>query len=746
PRNLHSGMRGNVSTYPLNVDQISKMTSGDLLPHAPSLLTAVIGVMFVGPRGHKLPCLPQMFQVRRQRVRDALKWLCANNPLYEHITISNVHLDALPEDGVPNELVCTAKLSEDMDQLDKEHETYVPDTTPDNQDENEILEDGEDGSDVEAEVLCLRPHGVVNLSGTNVPNEELMASALRNAAAPLDGADDYQVCHGSSFVNEYPRINEETGKRSNGGFENPNHLLGAFPVLFPYGAGGFEVERSHLVSYERHAQWALRYADQRFRKDLYFVFQVFNILQKRQVCRKVRLHIQKDSYNQNANLLRSLSAQDLTKAAEEEAAKKPFSNPAVKALRANLKAVRGKVTGTDESKVKLCSKIWSAVAMFGPPSIWLTINPADTSDPIAFKMADGTIDLDNFTMIGLPSGSEQVSSVTEDPFISAQYLHYVINVILQDMLGLSRNSSGHFCRKEGILGLVQAYIGSVEAQGRGSLHVHLLLILAHTPSADKLRIALLSEEFRQCLTKYISLVIKGDLDEETPDVTLAVPKTVNPALSRPLDPREPGFALASKERVKTLARSVQVHQCTLSTCLRELRGKLKCKRRAPFPLARTDWVDEAGNCGPKRIYGYVNNFNEFLMLAICANHDLKLVTNGEDTRDLAWYMSNYALKNCRASNNISSLLAVRLLFEEKHNHPYQQKCRDTNARLLTQCVNTLSRQQELSRPEVVSLLMGWGDHFLSHRYVPIFLNGIAGFLKRSFPHIRSTFARDTEVR
>ena len=57
-------------------------------------------------------------------------------------------------------------------------------------------------------------------------------------------------------------------------FNNPNHLLGSFPCLFPYGLGGFKVARRYNVSYDMHARWALHYEDHRFRTDLHFMFSV----------------------------------------------------------------------------------------------------------------------------------------------------------------------------------------------------------------------------------------------------------------------------------------------------------------------------------------------------------------------------------------------------------------------------------------------------------------------------------------
>ena len=58
-------------------------------------------------------------------------------------------------------------------------------------------------------------------------------------------------------------------------------------------------------------------------------------------------------------------------------------------------------------------------------------------------------------------------------------------------------------RREGILGEVSAYIGAVEAQGRGTLHLHMVLWLIGAPTSAMMKDALKSSEFRNKVSKYI---------------------------------------------------------------------------------------------------------------------------------------------------------------------------------------------------------------------------------------------------
>ena len=123
---MQSGLKGNVSTYRLDANEIKHMIDGVVLPPPAAILSSVIGVTFVGPDNLPRSQMPHMFHVRRCRVKAALEWLKENNPLYREIVISTENLLQLPEDGVPRELIISAKHSTDTGSLAREQEGYVP--------------------------------------------------------------------------------------------------------------------------------------------------------------------------------------------------------------------------------------------------------------------------------------------------------------------------------------------------------------------------------------------------------------------------------------------------------------------------------------------------------------------------------------------------------------------------------------------------------------------------------------------
>ncbi|KAF8803898.1 hypothetical protein BYT27DRAFT_7303097 [Phlegmacium glaucopus] len=109
-------------------------------------------------------------------------------------------------------------------------------------------------------------------------------------------------------------------------------------------------------------------------------------------------------------------------------------------------------------------------------------------------------------------------------------------------------------------------------------------------------------------------------------------------------------------------------------------------------LRAMDWVDSNGNWGPKGHCGFLNNWNPMMLMTLRANHDVKLFMNGRDMNvDLT----------------------------------------DVNKRLI-------QRYREFSGPEIMSYLMGWGDHFESHHYVSIYSNAIISALKDKCPALRNS--------
>jgi hypothetical protein len=163
---------------------------------------------------------------------------------------------------------------------------------------------------------------------------------------------------------------------------------------------------------------------------------------------------------------------------------------------------------------------------FNPPTLWITINPADTQDPIAQVFARVEIDLDNFCKTAGPNNTQRATNVAEDPFSSAKYFHFIVKCILEILFGITKNSGGQIDWKEGIFGKIQSYIGMVEAQGRGILHLHMLLWLKNAPSAMEMKMALKSEMFQAKVVAFIKASIRTSIGDISHEEVAALPKSL----------------------------------------------------------------------------------------------------------------------------------------------------------------------------------------------------------------------------
>ncbi|KAF9494035.1 hypothetical protein BDN71DRAFT_1508087 [Pleurotus eryngii] len=374
-----------------------------------------------------------------------------NNPLYRLITLDENHLSVLPEDDVPKELTQVVKITRDDGILEREHVEYVLHSGPDGGEGSEgngpaatprEVEDEAIDDIQEAGVIPLQSLGMVDTETTGLSDSQLLVAALKNTGEQLVHYEEAKIKHGTAMVNEYPRVHADMGLRYIGPQESPNHLLGAFPVNFPYGQGGFEVHHKRAVSYQKHVQWALLYADKRFRRDLQFIFQTFGVLLKRQILSSTLVQIKRLAYRKHADAIRQLKSVDFIKASMEESNRRPFSNPIIQVFQTQLSGLRLHIMGINESCQGIRAQIWGCTLNHGPPSLWLTINPSDIHNPITQVLAGEDIDLDNFEARNGPDTLTRALNVAADPFATSEFFHHIIQMLLKYEFSIAINSKG----------------------------------------------------------------------------------------------------------------------------------------------------------------------------------------------------------------------------------------------------------------------------------------------------------------
>lgn len=355
--------------------------------------------------------------------------------------------------------------------------------------------------------------------------------------------------------------------------------------------------------------------------------------------------MQRHTFEQDVNLLSTITVAKLQKAQQEEETHKPISDPAVRLLCRHIYATSGRVTGSDQSWSQLCSQIWSTCIMLNPPTLWITINPCDLHDPIAQVFAGEAIDLDKFNSLLGPSKQKCAENVAADPYAAAKFFHFTIHTVLETLFGITV-SSQKVLSTGGIFGHVSAYFGVVESQSRATLHLHVLLWLLNAPSTDEMETLLKKEHFRERMRAFIGANMRAYLPGfESADSVRTVPNEVEVAYSRPPNPKHSEYDNLLSDFERRVTRSKNLHTCELHRCLvPNKKGGLVCKRQAPFPIAEEDFFHKDGGWGPKCLYEFMNTWVPALTVNIWCNNDIKLLSNSREMMNVTFYITSYQMK------------------------------------------------------------------------------------------------------
>ena len=380
---------------------------------------------------------------------------------------------------------------------------------------------------------------------------------------------DNAARYGQDPVSDFPPhpTGQETQSDGPDGPAQPNFFERVFPCLFPYGIGGIEAYRAVEVNFRSHVKWALQYFDRRFRKHETFPFVCFGISQRRQALASARVQMERKTFERDARLMSTVTAAKLEAAKREEEKGLPISDTAVHALKNHIHATASRIQGSDQARYCLRSEIWSTSTVFGPPSLWITINPSDLHDPIAQVFAGEEINMDEFMAHLGPNKDKRAKNIADDPYAAAKFFHFMIATILETLLGV-KVTPAQVKSGVGVFGRVTAYFGVIKSQGRGTLHLHLLVWLKHAPSSDKMSALLKTEEFRARVIAFIRANIHayapGFEDEES---VKKLPHDNEVSYSRPPAPGSTDYdtLLASSEVL--IARMEQIHTCKPRRCL-----------------------------------------------------------------------------------------------------------------------------------------------------------------------------------
>jgi hypothetical protein len=643
--------------------------------------------------------------------------LKTHNHLYKNIQINAEVLDNIPEHytlPVHVEHICP---SAGWDSLTSRYDGSPPDV--------ENTETSNPDSEIAFQNVV-----ITDVDGC-APSNELRAAAVRHVKKKSGGY--IAVSHDPMPVNE---------------FFNPDMFPMIYPTLFPYGIGGFEDKKREVrVSLKRHAKHLFNLADRRFQEHYSFLFTVFNILQRREILLRTSLKVKQRNFDSIARTFANVS-QEVVHVVTERVARGDWSTcqsseeRLVMNLMKEVNVVTSHVPGSSAARVTMRNEIRALMMEKGLPNFYITINPADVYNPLVKFLAGAQIDIDNLLPEEVPKYEEQSILIAKNPAVAAKFFNIYMKAFVRSLLGYG---NGDHNLEGGVLGLVKAYYGCVEVQGRGTLHCHMLVWVEGGLNSDEIkeRVKGNDEDFCHRLLSFLddtisnSIPAEPELDCNTQSSPLfECPHPCSIRRVSSIDESCPSHRNARRKDLHCLVKQCQSHSHS-QTCYKYWRGP-------PEPRECRFDLDEKNVCSEsffhpetaylylRRLDGLVNNFNETIIEAMRCNMDIKFIGSGGAAKAVLYYITDYIAKSQLKSHIAFAALELAVKKLGKF-HEEEDEVTMRAKLLLRKCAYTMISHQELSAQQVCSYLMDFEDHFTSHEYKNLYWTSFEKFINDEQP-------------
>ncbi len=233
--------------------------------------------------------------------------------------------------------------------------------------------------------------------------------------------------------------------------------------------------------------------------------------------------------------LNELSASDLAGQLEQEARKRqmlknghsftesPKSRIGKRFLQ-RVQAVLGKTFATNEERKIYQRKAWSMAAKYHSCAMFVTVTPNETGNAtIAFFAGEiNKENLANVTENDVPSNASRIEVAGRDPGACDLFFTSMLEILIGPMIGFDLKTK--LPRKQGgLFGVPLAFIGGIESQGKGTLHVHLIVFLAGFPktSDELLHLMKTDKDFQKRIYSFFDSVSQSSAID--PDLSLSCP-------------------------------------------------------------------------------------------------------------------------------------------------------------------------------------------------------------------------------
>ena len=690
-----------------------------ILPPPVEDMDDILAILFTGPSKpteEDLSRLPLL--VRRNHVGKALEWLKLNHVDYNDLEISYDNLKRYPEDTPP---VSVEYRCEDSNKVPEGTSTF----------DNEV----DDG--VATGECPFIVHGLTGVQLETKTIDAQKAIALQHWSNKGKALAIGRSPHAESI------------------YDNPGLYPQLFPWLFPYGHGGIG---SALLSHKEHKRHLLMYHDKHFQQDPAFPFVAFSHEQIKASTTGGFLLAETNKFDDIASRLLRVNQEVLSSIADRMSKGelvKPSNQEETDCFQVirDLDHIGGKVSGSVTSKKYMRNEIWSLIAQEGAPLWYITLSPADIKNPIALYYADQDVTFKP----RIRATEERYRLIASNPVACARFFNFMIEQFIKHVLGVGSDHPG-------LYGETSAYYGTVEQQGRLTLHIHLLLWIKGCLTPDEIRDRIIdpTSDFQKQLVKYLENAHQGEfLTGTQTDVLYNVSQDAQSTANTYTDPTEtlpeppPAPCTTYLKNLscdgncrkcqklntwrETFARKVDdvisksnIHTCSTNINRNGTQNKAKsykgcldnkwgrCKSRFPrdtFAETRVDPV--TGALDLKKKEPWINFFSPVVSYLFRCNTDVTSLRSGTAIKGTLLYISDYITKMTLKTH--VAFESIRSVFQKNSEMLGGCESQHVKARkLMTKMVNTMSAKLELGSPMICLYLLGNPDHYTSHRFVPFY--------------------------
>ncbi len=527
-------------------------------------------------------------------------------------------------------------------------------------------------------------------------------------------------------------------------FYNPSLFPMMYPTLFPYGVGGLEDRsRPKPISLKCHVKHYFSLNDTRFQRHNSFQFSAFNMLQRRSMLLHTSLKVKRANFASIANRFARVSSDAIHIVAErvsrgDHTTCNSEDERQALALMKEVHAVTTNVAGSSSSRSVMRNEIRGLMMDQGLPSFYLTINPADVYNPVVKFLSGEEIDLNNLLPGDVPDYRDQSVLVAKNSAVATHFFNLYMKAFIKCILAYTPEE---FRLDEGVLGITKAYYGCVEAQGRGTLHCHMLVWVygALDPNEIKSRIMEAGdEEFKTRLFSFLD----DSLSNYIPDVPMECDSVLSDGFNASaVRGDDVGImtdvpdALLAQRDLRNLVIDCQIHK-----------HRKTCFKYCPPPLPKVCRFDlDVSNVNPETYFDYekgeiclrcldglVNNFNATILRAVRCNMDIKFIGSGASAKAVLYYITDYITKSQLKTHVAYAALELSVKKLGEYD-PNEDEVTVRAKRLLQRCAYSMLSHQELSGQQVSSYLLDFEDHFKSHEFQGLYWTSFEAYINAQCP-------------